>query len=128
MTNAPRGFNSPEEYFQALDEKARRRKGGRKGVFYTSMASHHQTRDGRGTIAGQFGAFSAVAVGDSSSYDEAYGPPNTTRKSGRGYTGQGAATYDEGLQARKNSRDDAYEAEQKANAEPPKKQRKKKKK
>jgi len=122
VAQAPSGFNSPEEYFQALDQKAR----SRKGVFITSTTSHHQTRQGRGTIAGRFGSFSGVAVGDSSSYDEAYGPSDRTRR-GEGYTGGGAATYDEGLQERINSRDDAREAEKQAKAEPPKKKRKKKK-
>lgn len=122
MEQTPRGYNSPEEYFQALDQKAR----SRKGVFVNSTTAHHQTRQGRGTIAGRFGSYGAVAVGDSSSYDEAYGPSDRTRR-GEGYTGGGAATYDEGLQARINSRDDAREAEKNSNAVPPKKKRKKKK-
>jgi hypothetical protein len=119
MEQTPTGYNSPEEYFQALDQKSR----SRRGIFVTSTTAHHQTRQGRGTIAGNVGAFINSAVGDSSSYDEAYGPSNRVRRGG-GYTGSGASTYDEGLQARLNSRDDAREAEAKAN--PPKKKRKKK--
>ena len=112
---------TPEEYFQSLEQKAR----SRRGIFVTSTTAHHQTRQGRGTIAGNVGAFINSAVGDSSSYDEAYGPSNRVRRGG-GYTGSSASTYDEGLQARVNSRDDAREAEAKAKADPPKKQRKKK--
>ena len=123
MTQAPRGYNSPEEYFQALDQKARTRKGGRKGVFYTSTEAHHQTRQGRGTIAGNVGAFIGVAVGDSSSYDEAYGPSNRVRRGGF----YGGGSFDEGLIARRNSRDAAEEAERQASTPPPKKPRKKKK-
>jgi hypothetical protein len=119
MTQAPRGYNSPEEYFQALDQKAR----SRKGVFITSTTSHHQTRQGRGTIAGRFGSFSGVAVGDSSSYDEAYGPSNRVRRGGF----YGGGSFDEGLIARRNSRDAAEEAERQASTPPPKKPRKKKK-
>jgi hypothetical protein len=121
MEQTPTGYNSPEEYFQALDQKSR----SRRGIFVNSTTAHHQTRQGRGTIAGNVGAFINSAVGDSSSYDEAYGPSNRVRRGG-GYTGSSASTYDEGLQARLNSRDDARAAEAKAKADPPKKPRKKK--
>lgn len=117
MTQPPRGYNSPEEYFQALDRKSR------KGSFHASTGSYGQTRQGRGSTTGPYQTYPTMSL--DATYDEAYGPRNKVRR-GDGYTGGGAATYDEGLQARLNSRDDAREAEAKANVEPPKKQRKKK--
>jgi hypothetical protein len=110
---------TPEEYFQALEQKAR----SRKGIFVNSTTAHRQTRQGRGTTPGPYQGYPGLNA--ESNYDEAYGPPNLVRRGG-GYTGSGASTYDEGLQARKNSRDDAREAEAKAKVDPPKKKRKKK--
>lgn len=109
---------TPEEYFQSLEQKAR----SRRGIFVTSTTAHRQTRQGRGTTPGPFQGYPADSE---AKYDEAYGPPNLVRRGG-GYTGSSASTYDEGLQARVNSRDDAREAEAKAKADPPKKKRKKK--
>jgi hypothetical protein len=85
-----------------------------------------QTRQSRGSATGLRAFNTYWPIGDSSSYDEAYGPPNRVRRASQGYTGSGASTYDEGLQSRLNSRDDAREAEAKAKAAPAKKQRKKK--
>ena len=119
MEQTPAGYNSPEEYFQALDQKSR----SRKGIFVTSTTAHRHTRQGRGTTPGPYQGYPGLNA--ESKYDEAYGPPNLVRRGG-GYTGSGASTYDEGLQARVNSRDDAREAEAKAKADPPKKKRKKK--
>lgn len=100
MTDLPRGYNSKEEYFADLERKSQ----SRKGSFYISLNSHGQTRQGRGTTTGQFGAFIPNAIGDSSLYDEAYGPSNLVRKHS-GYSDGGS--YDEGFIARRNSRDDA---------------------
>lgn len=121
MTNLPRGYNSKEEYFEDLDRKAK----SRKGSFYISLNSHGQTRQDRGTTAGRFGAFMFSAVGDSSLYDEAYGPGNWVNRGGGGYSGGGS--YDEGFIARRNSRDDA-EAKERAEREQAQAKPKKKKK
>lgn len=119
MSDVPHGFNSLEEYIEHSDRTLR----SRKGAFYISLTSHGQTRQDRGTTAGQFGAYWASAVGDSSLYDEAYGPSNRVRRGGY----FGGHSYDEGLVARRNSRDDAEARESAVNAEPPKKKRKKSK-
>ena len=84
----------------------------------------HQTQQSRGSATGLRAFNTYWPIGDSSSYDEAYGPPNMVRRASEGYTGSGATTYDEGLQSRLNSRDDARKAE--AEVAPPKKRRKKK--
>ena len=99
MTDLPRGYNSAEEYFADLDRKEK----GRRGVFFISLSSHGQTRQGRGSTAGRFGAYWANSLGDSSLYDEAYGPPNMVIKNNT----RGGSTYDEALQARLNRRDDS---------------------
>lgn len=119
MSDIPRGYSSKEEYFADLEKKIR----SRKGSFYLSAGSYSQTRRGRGTTSGRFGSRRAEVIGDSSLYDEAYGPPRMIRRGG--YLGGGS--FDEGFIARRNSREAAEEAERAAQEQTPKKKSRKKK-
>lgn len=118
MTDAPRGFSSKDEYFADLARRIR----SRKGSFYLSAGSHGQTRQGRGTTPGRTASNRAEVIGESSLYDEAYGPPDKVIRGG--YTGGGS--LDEGFIARQNKRDDIEEAERKAQEQTPQKSSKKK--
>ena len=112
MTQAPRGYNSPEEYFQALDKKARNRK----GSFIGGSTSHRQQ-----PVKGPFETYNPNSL--DALYDEARGPSNRVSRGGF----YGGGSFDEGYIARRNRRDDAEQAEREATTPPPKKKRKKKK-
>lgn len=114
MTDIPKGFNSTEEYFEWLSTQ---KQSGRR--FPLTRFDFAKTRQGRGTTSGPLQTYGR---GEEDLYDEAYGPSRKSRKGGF----YGGGSFDEGLIARRNSRDAAEHAERQASMPKPKKPRKKK--